>query len=72
MINDITFVVKITDQLLVLPSAGSEKTVFSPRLRNVVLTVTKVDDKWLVDKFTDPSKTTALNTSTTKYSGFGQ
>lgn len=71
-IDDSTFSINVSDELTILPSAGSENTVYTPQPRQVVFTVIKSSDKWLVDKFTDPSKTTTLNTSTTKYSGFNQ
>jgi len=59
-INDATFVVKISDQLIGVPSAGSENSVYSPQSRNIILTVVKSGNDWLVDKFTE------------KYSGFAQ
>lgn len=71
-VDDSTFSVKVSDEFTILPSAGSENTVYTPQPRQIVFTVIKLSDKWLVDKFTDPSKTTASNTSTTKYSGFDQ
>lgn len=71
-VDDSTFSVNVSDELTILPSAGSENATYTPQPRQVVFTVIKSSDKWMVDKFTDPSKTAALNTSTTKYSGFNQ
>ena len=71
-VNDTTFTINVSDQILFLPSAGSENTTYTPQPRKVVLTIIKSGDKWLVDKFTDPAKTSITNTSTPKYSGFGQ
>lgn len=67
-VNDTVFVVKISDQLTGVPSAGSETTVYTPQPRNVVLTIIKSGDKWMADKFTDP----LAKTGTDKYSGFAQ
>lgn len=71
-VNDSTYVVNISDQIIGIPSAGSETAIFRPRSRKVVLAVVKVDDKWLVDRFTEPSRTSVGSTRTSKYSGFGQ
>lgn len=72
-VNDTTFTVKITDQLLGTPSAGNEEGVRSPITRNVILTATKLENKWLADKFTNPSNTTNTgNAASSKYNGFGQ
>jgi hypothetical protein len=71
-INNV-FTVKVSDQLTGIPSAGSETTVYTPKTRNVVLTIIKFGDKWMVDKFTDPSNpTNSGNAGSTKYNGFGQ
>ncbi len=67
------FTVKVSDQLLGIPSAGSETVAYTPKPRNVVLTIIKSGDKWLVDKFTDPSNTSNTgNAGSPKYNGFGQ
>ncbi len=72
-VNDTTFAIKVSDQLTGIPSAGSEKTVYTPKTRSVVLTIIKSGDKWLVDKFTDPSNTSnSGNAGSPKYNGFGQ
>lgn len=73
MVDPSTFVIKVSDQVIGIPSAGGESAVYTPRERNVVLTIIKSGDKWLVDKFTDPSNTLPGNASDTpKYSGFAQ
>lgn len=73
MVDPSTFVINVSDQLIGIPSAGGETAVYTPRERNVVLTIIKSGDKWLVDKFTDPSNTLPGNASgTPKYSGFAQ
>lgn len=72
-VNDTTFTIKVTDQILFLPSAGSENTTYTPQPRKVVLTVVKSGDTWLVDAFTDPSHTSKTgNAGSLKYNGFGQ
>ncbi len=71
--NNTTFTIKVSDQILFLPSAGSENTVYTPQTRNVVLTIVKSGDKWMVDKFTDPANTSNTgNAGSPKYNGFGQ
>lgn len=68
-----TYVVKVSDQLLGIPSAGSETVVYTPQTRNVVLTITKSGEKWMIDKFTDPLNTSNTgNAGSPKYNGFGQ
>ncbi len=71
-VNDTTFSIKVSDQILFLPSAGSENTVYTPQPRKVIFTVIKSGDKWLVDKFTDPTNTKAGNAGSPKYNGFWQ
>ncbi len=72
-VNDTVFVVKVSDQLTGVPSAGGETTVYTPQPRNVVLTIIKSGDKWMVDKFTDLSNSSNTgNAGSPKYNGFGQ
>ncbi|MDO8610493.1 MAG: hypothetical protein Q7R95_08155 [bacterium] len=71
-INNV-FTVMVSDQLTNIPSTGSETTVYTPKTRNIVFTIIKSSDKWLVDKFTDPSSSTnSGNAGSPKYNGFGQ
>lgn len=72
-INDATFQVKITDQFQGLSNSGEIVGWSSPTSRYVVITMIKLDNKWLIDKFTEPSNTSnAGNAGTSKYNGFGQ
>lgn len=72
-INDTTFLVKISDQLVGIPSAGGETKLYTPQPRNVLITMIKSGNTWLVDKYTDPSNTSnSGNAGAPKYNGFGQ
>lgn len=72
-VNATTFTVKVSDQLTGVPSAGSETVVYTPQTRNVVLTIVKSGNRWMVDKFTDPANTSNTgNAGSPKYNGFGQ
>lgn len=72
-VNDTTFVVRITDQIQGYSNAQNAGWS-SPQPRyNVLLTVIKSGDTWLVDKFTDTLNTASTgNAGTPKYNGFGQ
>ena len=67
-INDNTVVVRVTDQTSGYSNARNIGWS-SPKPRyDMLLTIIKSEDKWMVDKFTD----TSAKTGTEKYSGFGQ
>lgn len=66
--SDTGIVIKITDQLQGIPSAGNETGVYSPQQRIINFTVIKSGDKWLVDRFAVALTDTGIE----KYSGFGQ
>ena len=69
--TDTAILIIMTDQQREVPSAGNETGVISPQKRTTHFRVIKSDDKWLVDKFTEPLHNTG-NAITQKYSGFGQ
>ncbi len=47
-VDDSTFSVKVSDEFTILPSAGSENTVYTPQPRQIVFTVIKSFDELLV------------------------